>query len=186
MRIIERFMLSACLAAGVVFCVSAAGFAIVELQSPGTESHATPLDEFEKLSAGARPVGAEVAPPELVEKVNPVYPEEMRAARWMVRERESFVARTNEKARELLERAKQRSDELVTESYIVKEAVDEANALVRQAEGEATRIRLEAEDYSEQAFEQTEGVLADLLSQVRRFRGELHQARHDPRGAGDF
>ena len=113
-------------------------------------------------------------------------PEEMRAARWMVRERESFVARTNEKARELLERAKQRSDELVTESYIVKEAVDEANALVRQAEGEATRIRLEAEDYSEQAFEQTEGVLADLLSQVRRFRGELHQARHDPRGAGDF
>jgi len=81
MRIIERFMLSACLAAGVVFCVSAAGFAIVELQSPGTESHATPLDEFEKLSAGARPVGAEVAPPELVEKVNPVYPEEMRAAR---------------------------------------------------------------------------------------------------------
>ncbi|OFW67330.1 MAG: hypothetical protein A2Z12_06400 [Actinobacteria bacterium RBG_16_68_21] len=107
-------------------------------------------------------------------------PEEMRAARWMVRERESFVARTNEKARELLERARQRSDELVTESYIVKEAVDEANALVRQAEAEATRIRLEAEDYSEQAFEQTEGVLADLLSQVRRARGELHQARRSP------
>jgi hypothetical protein len=78
-------------------------------------------------------------------------PEEMRAARWMVREREAFVARTNEKARELLERARHRSDELVSESYIVKEAVDEANALVRQAEGEATRIRLEAEDYSEQA-----------------------------------
>ena len=113
-------------------------------------------------------------------------PEEMRAARWMVREREAFVARTNEKARELLERARQRSDELVSESYIVKEAVDEANALVRQAEGEATRIRLEAEDYSEQAFEQTEGVLSDLLSQVRRFRGELHQARHTPGPLGDF
>ncbi len=107
-------------------------------------------------------------------------PEEMRAARWMVREREAFVARTNEKARDLLERARQRSEELVSESYIVKEAVDEANALVRQAEGEATRIRLEAEDYSEQAFEQTEGVLSDLLGQVRRFRAELHQARHDP------
>ena len=34
-------------------------------------------------------------------------PEEMRAARWMVRERESFVARTNEKARELLDRARE-------------------------------------------------------------------------------
>jgi hypothetical protein len=110
-------------------------------------------------------------------------PEEMRAARWMVREREAFVARTNEKAREMLERARERSDELVSESYIVKEAVDEANALVRHAEAEATRIRLEAEDYSEQAFEQTESVLTDLLGQVRGFRAELHQARsrhHEP------
>jgi multidrug resistance efflux pump len=104
-------------------------------------------------------------------------PEEMRAARWMVREREAFVARTNEKAREMLERARERSDELVSESYIVKEAVDEANALVRHAEADATRIRLEAEDYSEQAFESTETVLSDLLGQVRRFRAELHQAR---------
>ncbi len=104
-------------------------------------------------------------------------PEEMRAARWMVREREAFVARTNEKAREMLEKARERSEELVTESYIVKEAVEEANALVRHAEAEATRIRLEAEDYSEQAFESTETVLTDLLGQVRRFRAELHQAR---------
>lgn len=104
-------------------------------------------------------------------------PEEMRAARWMVREREAFVARTNEKAREMLERARQRSDEMVSESYIVKEAVDEANALVRHAEADSTRIRLEAEDYSEQAFESTETVLQDLLTQVRRFRAELHQSR---------
>ncbi len=104
-------------------------------------------------------------------------PEEMRAARWMVRERESFVARTNEKARELLDRAREKSVELVSESYIVKEAVDEANVLVRHAEAEATRLRLEAEDYSEQAFESTESVLTDLLGQVRRFRAELHQAR---------
>lgn len=104
-------------------------------------------------------------------------PEEMRAARWMVREREAFVARTNEKAREMLDRARERSEELVSESYIVKEAVEEANALVRHAEAEATRIRLEAEDYSEQAFESTESVLTDLLGQVRRFRAELHQSR---------
>ena len=107
-------------------------------------------------------------------------PDELRAARWMVREREAFVARTNEKAREMLEGARERSDELVSESYIVKEAVDEANALVRHSEAEATRIRLEAEDYSEKALEQTESVLADLLAQVRRSRAELYQARPRP------
>jgi len=104
-------------------------------------------------------------------------PEELRAARWMVRERQAFVARTNESAREMLERARQQSEELISESYIVKEAVDEANAMTRHAEAEATRIRLEAEDYSEQAMEQTEAVLADLLAQVRARRAELHQTR---------
>jgi hypothetical protein len=107
-------------------------------------------------------------------------PDELRAARWMVREREAFVARTNEKAREMLERARERSEDLISESYIVKEAVDEANALVRRAEAEATRIRLEGEDYSEQVFEQTESVLSELLVHVRRARADLHQARPQP------
>jgi hypothetical protein len=114
---------------------------------------------------------------EMLYRLRDDLPEELRAARWMVREREAFVARTNESAREMLERARQQSEELVSESYIVKEAVDEANALTRHAEAEATRIRLEAEDYSEQAMEQTEAVLADLLAQVRERRAELRQAR---------
>jgi hypothetical protein len=51
---------------------------------------------------------------------------------------------------------------------------------VRRAESDATRIRLEAEDYSERALEETESVLEDLLSQVRSSRAELHQARTRP------
>jgi hypothetical protein len=112
-------------------------------------------------------------------------PDELRAARWMVREREAFVARTNEKARELLERARQRSEQMVSESYIVKEAVEEANSLVRRAEAEGTRIRLEAEDEAESAFESAEGILADLLAQVRTARTDLHQARPGMPGIGD-
>lgn len=114
---------------------------------------------------------------EMLYRLRDDLPEELRAARWMVREREAFVARTNESAREMLDRARNQSEELISESYIVKEAVDEANAHTRHAEAEATRIRLEAEDYSEQAMEQTEAVLADLLAQVRERRAELRQAR---------
>ncbi len=114
---------------------------------------------------------------EMLFRLRDELPEELRAARWMVREREAFVSRTNESAREMLERARQQSEELTSESYIVKEAVDEANSMTRYAEAEATRIRLEAEDYSEQAMEQTETVLADLLAQVRARRAELYQAR---------
>ncbi len=104
-------------------------------------------------------------------------PEELRAARWMVREREAFVSRTNEKARELLEKAQARSRELVSDSYIVQEAVEEANKLVRRAEGEARRARLEAEDLAEQTLAEAETVLGELLQEIRSARAELHEAR---------
>jgi vacuolar-type H+-ATPase subunit E/Vma4 len=95
------------------------------------------------------------------------------------------VARTNARARERRVGARQRSEQMVSESYIVKEAVEEANSLVRRAEAEGTRIRLEAEDEAEHAFESAEGVLADLLAQVRTARTDLHQARPGMPGMGD-
>ena len=76
-------------------------------------------------------------------------PEELRAARWMVRQRETYITRTNDKAREVLAEAQARSEELVSEHYVVAEAVEEANRLVRNAETESERIRLEAEDFAE-------------------------------------
>ncbi len=102
-------------------------------------------------------------------------PEELRAARWMVRERERYVARTNEKAREVIAKAKHRSEELISESYIVEEAVAEANTLVRNAETEARRIRLEAEDRAERRLSEAETVLGELLQDVRSARSQLHE-----------
>lgn len=107
-------------------------------------------------------------------------PDELRAARWMVREREAFIARTNEKAREILGDARQEADELVSESNIVAEAVEEANILVRRAEGEARRLRLEAEDYIEKSLQRVETLLGGIVSQIHSARQELHQARPKP------
>ena len=104
-------------------------------------------------------------------------PEELRTARWMVRERETFVARTNERVRDLVQRARRKADEMVADTNIVAEATEEANVLVRRAEDEAHRIRLQAEDYAEDRLERLEGLLSKVLDQVRRLRSELHQTR---------
>jgi len=103
-------------------------------------------------------------------------PEELRAARWMVRQREAYIARTNETAREVVAKAQGRADELVSENYIVAEAVEEANRLVRNAEGEAERIRLEAEDIAENHLAEAEAILGELLRYVQESRAELHRA----------
>jgi hypothetical protein len=107
-------------------------------------------------------------------------PEELRAARWMVRQRETYIARTNEKAREVLTKAQARSDQLISENYITTEAVEEANRLIRNAETEADRIRLEAEDYAERHLAEAEAVLAEALRYVQESRAELHQALPPP------
>ncbi len=107
-------------------------------------------------------------------------PEELRAARWMVRERAAYVARTNEKAREVLTKAKAKSEELVSENYIVEEAVQEANTLVRNAEKKAERIRLEAEDVAERRLSEAEAILGELLRYVQESRAALHEPLPPP------
>ena len=116
----------------------------------------------------------------MLEQLKATLPDELRAARWMVREREAFVARTNEKAKAAMDRAAVRAKELVSESNIIAEAVEEANILTRRAEGEARRIRLEAEDLAEDRLEHLEVLFTNLLKQVREARHEFHQARPAP------
>jgi hypothetical protein len=117
---------------------------------------------------------------DLLERLRSELPDELRAARWMVREREAFIARTNERAHEIIDRSRAESRRLVSDSYVLAEAVEEANVLVRRAEGEARRIRLEAEDEIERSLEQVENLLAELLTRVHAAREELHRARPAP------
>ncbi|MET0831433.1 MAG: DivIVA domain-containing protein, partial [Acidimicrobiia bacterium] len=73
-----------------------------------------------------------------------------------------------------------RSEELVSEHYVVAEAVEEANRLVRNAETESERIRLEAEDFAERHLAEAETVLGELLRYVRESRAELHRTQPAP------
>lgn len=116
----------------------------------------------------------------MLERLRGELPDELRAARWMVREREAFIARTNEKAEDIIDKAKAESRRLVSESHVVAEAVEEANLLVRRAEGEARRLRLEAEDEIERGLERIENLLSELLGKVHYSREELHKARPKP------
>lgn len=126
-----------------------------------------------------------------LERIRALLPEELKAARWMIREQAAFVGRTNEKSKEimartnestkeLVERARDEADQMVSQSNIVAEAVEEANILVRNAEAESRRIRLEAEDYSEERMVQLEHLFGNLLRQVRDTRSEFHEARPAP------
>lgn len=104
-------------------------------------------------------------------------PEELRQARHMVRERAAFVAQANEQAQEIVARAKAKGAEMVSETQIMSEAVEEANILVRNAEQQAAAIRLEAEDVVGASLEDLDVLLTRLLTDVRHRRQEFHEPR---------
>jgi hypothetical protein len=100
-------------------------------------------------------------------------PEELRQARWMIREREEFLAGTQRRADELVEAGRSEAQRLVQRTEILKEAQAQARRTLEEARQEAQRLRLEAEDYADQKLAQFEIVLERTLKTVASGRHKL-------------
>lgn len=111
---------------------------------------------------------------EALEEIKDRLPEELKVARWMIRERAAFIARTNEdadkirhQARKVLEQARDTAAELVSEHRVLAEAVEEANVLLRNAEVEAQATRLRSEDVALEQLDRIDHLLTSALREVR-------------------
>jgi len=100
-------------------------------------------------------------------------PEELRQARWMLKEREEFLARNQRDADEILEQARVRAERMVQRTEIVREAQHTAKRTIEAAREEALRLRHEAEDYCDQKLGAFEVVLDRTLKTVQAGREKL-------------
>ena len=83
---------------------------------------------------------------EIVENLIDLMPVELRTARWLVREQDTFLTKAREEANEILSIARVESERLISDSYVLQEAVIEANSLIKKAEDEAQSYRAKIED----------------------------------------
>ena len=123
---------------------------------------------------------------ELLEDAIERLPGELRQARWMLKEREEFVARTNREGDDILEAARVRAERMVQRTEIVRQAQHTAERTVQQAKDEASRLRLEAEDYCDQKLAAFEIVLERTMKQVQAGRERLRVTPLPPPEAGDL
>lgn len=100
-------------------------------------------------------------------------PNELREARWMLKEREEFLGRTRREADEIVEVARSQAARMVQKTEIVREAQLFAQRTVDRANEEAGRLRNEAEDYCDQKLAQFEIVLQRTLKSVHVGREKL-------------
>jgi predicted Zn-dependent protease with MMP-like domain len=110
---------------------------------------------------------------ELLEEALDRLPDELRQARWMLKEREEFLAKTRRDADDILEQARVRAERMVQRTEIVREAAHTAQRLVDEARDEASRLRLEAEDYCDQKLAAFEIVLERTAKTVAAGREKL-------------
>jgi hypothetical protein len=110
-------------------------------------------------------------------------PEEMRHARWMIKERQEFVAKTRREADELLEAARVQAERMVQRTEVVRAAEQRARQVSEAADADARRLRHETEDFLDQRLASFEILLDKLSKTVQAGRSRLNIGAHRDTGA---
>lgn len=110
---------------------------------------------------------------ELVEEATERLPEELRQARWLLRERDEFLAKVQRQGDDILDQARAQAERMVQRTEVVRAAQHAARTTVEDADAEARRLRHEAEDYCDQKLAQFEIVLERTAKTVKAGRSRL-------------
>jgi vacuolar-type H+-ATPase subunit H len=110
---------------------------------------------------------------ELLDEAIHRMPDEVKAARWMLRDREEYLAKMRREGDDILEAARLGAERMVQRTEIVREAQHTARRVVEEAREEARRLRLEAEDYCDQKLAAFEIVLERTIKTVAAGRQRL-------------
>ena len=104
-------------------------------------------------------------------------PDEMRAARWMLKERDEVRVRSQREGDEIIAAARARAERMVQRSEVVKSAEMKARRTVDDAEDRARRTKLETEDWCDQRLAAFEAMLQKTIIAVSTGRKRLQDTR---------
>src|ERR1700759_5355967 len=112
--------------------------------------------------------------------------EEIRQARWIVKERQEMLAEAKREAERLVKEAREKQNRLVGEEEVTKAAERAAEDIVEDARAREREIRLGAEDYADEILNTLEVNLSKFIAAVQRGRERLQGKDDvDSRGRDD-
>ena len=117
---------------------------------------------------------------ELLEDAVVRLPDEIRQARWMLKERQEFLDKTKREADELLGAARQQAERMVQRTEVVRAAETRARQVIDAAEEETRRLKNETEDFLDQRLGSFEILLDRLSKTVANGRNRLSIGSEPP------
>ena len=121
---------------------------------------------------------------DLVDETIERLPDELRAARWLLKEREEYLAKVK-REEDILDQARTRAERMVQRTEVVKASEACARKIIDAATDEAARVKNEVEDFCDQrlAFEIVlERTMAWSSRSVRSSQGSLATGEIPPPG----
>ena len=110
---------------------------------------------------------------ELVGEMRAGLPEEIKRARWVVKDREELLAKARRDAEAIVVEAREEQLRMATQEAIVQRAEEEAERIHSEADEEARRMRLEAEDYVDAKLAQFEATLERVTEELGATVGQV-------------
>lgn len=126
---------------------------------------------------------------EVITEMKESIPEEIKQARWVVKDREELLSKARRDAEGIVEQAKADQSRLVSKEDVVQESRHEAERILAEAREQARQIHLEAEDYVDSKLAQFDAALTRIAEAlvgadeaVTKVRGQVEMGRDKLRG----
>jgi vacuolar-type H+-ATPase subunit H len=110
---------------------------------------------------------------DILDQMRSTIPEEIKQARWIVKERQEMLAEAKQEAERMLTEAQERADRLASETEVVRLAERNAQQTMEDARERERETRLGAEDYADEVLGNLEINLEKFIGAVRRGRERL-------------
>ena len=144
------------------------------------------IDKLDDLVHNARqlPIGGQVRVDkeeiyDILDQMRATIPEEIKQARWIVKERQEMLAEAKKEAERIIKDARERQEQLVGEEEVTKQAERAAEDIVEDARAREREIRLGAEDYADEILNTLEVNQSKFIAAVQRGRERL-QGKDEP------
>src|SRR5207247_819530 len=121
---------------------------------------------------------------DILDQMRATIPEEIKQARWIVKERQEMLAEAKRETDRLLGEAREQAVREASQTEIVKLAERQAQDIVDDARRQARETRLEMEDWADSILSTLEVNLEKFLSAVKRGAERLQERSQESVVAG--
>ena len=116
---------------------------------------------------------------EILDQMRATIPEEIKQARWIVKERQEMLGEAKREAERIIQEAREIAQREASQQEIVRLAERQASQILESARQREREVRLGAEDYADEVLGTLEVNLGKFLQAVQRGRERLQGPSED-------